>query len=133
MSSHELARAVEPYLRPQDQLLVRGEFDSASSLVFYTGRRRAFVWHETYHTLESMAKLFPDSPPIFLDDAAVTAMWRGPVRVFLFVPPELKEKTLADLPADGTFLLEEFGGKAIYVNERLRPEMPSAAELAQRH
>jgi hypothetical protein len=55
------------------------------------------------------------------------------VRVFLFVPPELKEKALADLPADSTFLLEEFGGKGIYVNERLRPEMRSVAELAQRH
>ena len=59
-------------------------------------------------------------------------MWHGPVRVFLFVPPELKEQALADLPADSTFLLEEFGGKTIYVNERLRPEMPSVAELARR-
>lgn len=132
MSSHELARAVVPFLRPQDQLVVVGEFDSASSLVFYTGRRRAYVWHETYHTLESMAKMFPDSPKIILDDPALATMWRGPARLFLFVPPELQEKALAELPADSTFLLEEFGGKAIYVNERVRPEMRSVAELAQR-
>ncbi|MDP9268424.1 MAG: glycosyltransferase family 39 protein [Acidobacteriota bacterium] len=131
LSSRHLARAVMPYLRPEDQLVVRGEFDSASSLVFYTGRRRAYVWGETYHTLESMAKLFPDSPKIFLDDAALAAMWRAPVRIFLFVPPELKEKALAALPPDGTFLLEQFGGKTIYVNQRLRPDMPSVAELAQ--
>ncbi|MBI2678467.1 MAG: glycosyltransferase family 39 protein [Candidatus Koribacter versatilis] len=131
MSSHELARAVVPFLRSQDQLVVV-EFDSASSLVFYTGRRRAYVWREAYHTLESMAKMFPDSPKIFLDDPALAAMWRGPTRVFLSVPAELQEKTLAELPADSMFLLEEFGGKAIYVNERVRPEMRSVAELAQR-
>jgi hypothetical protein len=131
MSSRHLARAVMPYLRPQDQLVVRGEFDSASSLVFYTGRRRAYVWGETYHTLESMAKLFPDSPKIFLDDAALAGMWHAPVRIFLFVPPELKEKALASLPADSTFVLEQFGGKTIYVNQRLRPDMRSVAELAQ--
>src|SRR3954470_5633565 len=133
MSSRELARAVTPFLRPQDVLVVRGEFDFASSLVFYTGRRRAYIWGETYHTLESMAKMFPDSPKIFLSDPQVGAIWNGPVRVFLFVPPELKEQALAALPPESTFLLEEFGGKSIYVNQRLRPQSLSVAELAQRH
>jgi 4-amino-4-deoxy-L-arabinose transferase-like glycosyltransferase len=130
LSSEALASATRPYLAPEDQLVVAGEFDSASSWVFYAQRRRAFVWRETYHTLESMARMFPDSPPIFLDDAALDRMWRGPVRVFLFVPPELKQKTLEHLPPDATFLLEQYGGKGIYVNQPVRPGMRSLAAPA---
>lgn len=128
MSSHALARAMLPHLGPGDRLVVAGEFDSASSWVFYAGRRQAYVWRETYHTLESMARMFPDSPNIFLDDAALQRMWAGPGRVFLFVPAEMREVTFQHLPADRTFLLEEYGGKAILVNQRLRPEMRSLAE-----
>jgi hypothetical protein len=132
MSSRVLARAVMPYLHPGDQLVIAGEFDSASSLVFYTGRHRAFIWREQYHTLQSMASMFPDSPPVFLDDAHLDALWHGPATVFLFVPPDLKDVTQAHLPADATYVLDEYGGKAIYVNQRLRPDMPSLAELARR-
>ena len=133
MSSRVLARAVTPYLDAEDPIVVCGEFDSASSLVFYTGRRRAFIWHEIYNTMGSMARLFPDSPKLFLDDAGFAQMWHGPVRVFLFVPPELKDWALARLPADGTYRLEEFGGKTVYVNQRVRPDIRSLAELAAAH
>jgi 4-amino-4-deoxy-L-arabinose transferase-like glycosyltransferase len=132
MSSRVLARAVNPYLRPEDKLVIAGEFDSASSLIFYTHRSRAYLWRETYKTFSSMASLFPDSPHIFLDDTALTQLWDGPARVFVFVPPEMKEQATAFLPPDRTFLLEQFGGKEIYVNQRLRPDMPSLAELAAR-
>jgi 4-amino-4-deoxy-L-arabinose transferase-like glycosyltransferase len=128
MSSYQLARAVGPYLRAEDPIVIAGEFDSGSSLIFYTGRRRAFIWHEDYHTLESMAKMFPDSPQIFLDDAALRQMWIGPQRVFLFVPSELKEQVAAALPSDSTYVFEQYGGKQILVNQRVRPDLPTLAQ-----
>jgi 4-amino-4-deoxy-L-arabinose transferase-like glycosyltransferase len=129
MSSYQLAQAVKPYLRPEDPIVVAGEFDSASSLMFYTGRRHAFVWHEDYHTLESMAKLFPDSPKIFLQDDAFRQLWSGPQRVFVFVPPELKEQIDAQLPPDSSYVLEQYGGKLILVNQRVRPDLPTLGQL----
>ena len=128
MSSYALAQATRPHLRADDQLVVAGEFDSASSWVFYSGRRRAFIWREIYHTLSSMARMFPDSPPIFLDDAGLERMWNGSGRVFLFVPPELRQRTLESLPAERTFLLEEYGGKLILINQPVQPGMKSLAE-----
>jgi len=46
-------------------------------------------------------------------------LWRSAQRVFLFVPPEQREEARKRLPADATYLVEEGGGKAVYVNHPL--------------
>ncbi len=117
MSSQRLARVIDRYLEPQDAVAVYGEFDAASSVSFYTGRR-LWVYNGRYNNLE-LGSHYPDAPKIFLDDQTFPQFWRAPHRVFLVVPPEQREAALARLPADSSWVLAELGGKLLCVNEPL--------------
>ena len=130
MSSRPLARAVLKQLQPDDQIVIYGEFDPGSSLSFYT-RRKVWIYNGRYNGLE-FGSYYPDAPRIFLTDNDFPAMWRGPHRVFLFVPPEQHEAALVRLPLDSTYLLAESGGKTIYLNRPLTPDQPTLAQLRPR-
>ena len=119
LSTRPLLQRVEPYLQPQDQLVLYGEFDAGSSIAFYTGRR-LLLWNGRYNNL-APGSYYPDAPHLFLTDEEFMPLWRSAQRVFLFVPPEQREEARKRLPADATYLVEEGGGKAIYVNHPLMP------------
>lgn len=125
LSSHALALAVNRELRPQDQIVIYGEYGAGSSLCFYTNRP-AWIYNGDYNNL-AMGAIFPDSPHIFLDDQTFPAFWQRPERVFLFVPPEQREAAVARLPANHAWLFAQSGGKSIYVNQPLTPgQLPVA-------
>ena len=117
LSTRPLLQRVEPYLQPQDQLVLYGEFDAGSSIAFYAGRR-LLLWNGQYNNL-APGSYYPDAPHLFLTDEEFMPLWRSAQRVFLFVPPEQREEARKRLPADTTYLLEEGGGKAVYVNHPL--------------
>ncbi len=112
LSSRELARALHSAAGPADRIVVNGEYESGSTLNFYTGRqlyilngRSANLWWGSYYA---------DAPQIFLDDSGIEQMWRGPERVFLFTPDEQTPK-LRNLLGD-TRIFARSGGKTILVN-----------------
>ena len=76
---------------------------------------------------------YPDAPPTFLDDKQFPALWRGPERVFIFVPEEFRKDALSRLPPDSSYLLAESAGKYIFVNQPLRPDLPVLATVLKRH
>ncbi len=119
LSTQPLLQRVQPYLHPQDQLVLYGEFDAGSSIAFYTGRR-LLLWNGRYNNL-APGSYYPDAPHLFLTDEEFMPLWRSAQRVFLFVPAEQREEARKRLPADATYLVEEGGGKAIYVNHPLMP------------
>ena len=127
MSSRPLAVAINRYLRPEDAVVIYGEFDSGSSIGFYT-QRRLWVYNGLYNNLE-LGSHYPDAPRIFLDDQTFPDFWRVPHRVFIFIPEEQREKAFARLPADSTWVLDELGGKLVCVNQRLDPSEPTLAEF----
>jgi hypothetical protein len=115
LSSRPLLRTVEAQISSGDTLALYGEFDAMSSVAFYTGRQ-LLLWNGRYNNL-APGSYYPDAPHIFLSDPEFLALWRGPMRVLLFVPPEHRAAAAQRLPAAGSYLLAESGGKAVYANQ----------------
>ena len=91
LSSARLADAIRPRLRPEDVIVLNGEYESGSTLGFYLHRqvrilngRSSNLWYGSF---------FSDAPAIFDEDASMAALWNGPRRVFLLTdaahPPHL--------------------------------------------
>ena len=115
LSSRPLLRTVEARISSADTLALYGEFDAMSSVAFYSDRQ-LLLWNGRYNNL-APGSYYPDAPRIFLSDPEFLALWRGPKRVLLFVPPEHRVAAAQRLPAAGTYLLAESGGKAVYANQ----------------
>jgi len=127
LSSRALAEAIARQLRADDQIVLYGDFYSGCTVSFYT-HRKTWLYNGRYYGLE-FGSYYPDAPRIFLTDYDFPAFWRGPRRVFLFVPKQKRRELLVRLPLDSAYLLAESGGKAVYVNQPLSPNQPTLAQL----
>lgn len=127
MSSRPLARTIESYLRPDDRIVLYGDFYLGSTIGYYA-RQETFIYNGRYNSLE-FGSYYPDAPRIFLTDNDFPALWRGPQRVFLFVPQPLQREARVRLPVDSTYVLAEMGGKTLYANRPLTPGQPTLAKL----
>ena len=114
LSSKPLVVKVKTQIEPTDTVAIYGEFDASSSVAFYTGRK-LLIWNGRYNNLEA-GSYYPDAPHIFLKDEEFLPLWQSPRRVFLFVPSEKRDDATKRLPAAGTYLIAESGGKAVYSN-----------------
>ena len=130
LSSRPLADELLKWLQPNDRLVIYGEFDAGSSLSFYA-HRQAWIYNGRYNGLE-FGSYLPDAPSIFLTDRDFPGLWHGPVRVFLFVPPEQRQQALLRLPLDHAYLVAERGGKALFVNRTLEPGQLTLEESVPR-
>jgi hypothetical protein len=117
LSTQALAQKLVPQLRPDDTIAIYGEYDASSSVSFYT-HRHVLIWNGRKNNLEA-GSYYPDAPHIFLTDADFPKLWGGSLRVFLFVPEDQLAETRKRLPAAGTYLLAQSGGKALYSNQPL--------------
>jgi hypothetical protein len=112
LSSKDLAREIAARARPEDRVMIYGDQAFGSSLLFYLQRPIDLVEGRT--TSMWFGSTFPDAPKIYLTDADLQRDWRGPLRVFLFVPPHLKARVDALLPSK--FVVAEVSGKYVYSN-----------------
>jgi 4-amino-4-deoxy-L-arabinose transferase-like glycosyltransferase len=119
LSSRDLAREVRRQLRPTDLVATYGDFYLGSSFAFYLNRQ-LLLYDGRKNSLE-FGSHDPDAPPIFYSDADFPRLWRGPQRVFLFLSTDSRSDVLSRLPSENTYLLEESGGKAVYVNRPVEP------------
>ena len=119
LGSEPLAAAIQPNLQPGEQIVCDGEYANASSVNFYTGQQ--MLIYNGRITGLWFGSLFPDAPPIFLGDAELARIWRGPNRVY-FVTGDAKKKDLLGKIAP-TFALAKAGGKFVYTN---RPQQPAS-------
>ncbi len=110
LSSKALAEAIQPVFRPGDTIVIAGEYESASTLNFYT-RQPVHILHERSANLW-YGSFFPDAPQVFETQESFARLWAGAARVFLWTdtsaPPQL-----AGLAA---YELARSGGKYIFVN-----------------
>ncbi len=127
MSSRTLVASVAPFLRPEDPVVLYGKIEAGSSIAYYA-HRRLLLWNGRYNNTLEPGSYYPDAPAIFLTDADFPGLWRSEQRVFLFVPAERSEAALKRLPRETTYLLATSGGKAVYVNHRIQPELKSLEE-----
>ena len=115
MSSRTLARDIQRELRPEDKVMIYGDQAYGSSLTFYlqrqvllvNGRSTSLLWGSKY----------PDAPHIFLNDDDLLREWRGPHRVFLFVPGE-KSAQVKSVLGSTPRIFAEVSGKQILTNQK---------------
>ncbi len=79
--------------RSPGQLIVYGDQANASSVIFYTHRQALLVNGRS--TSMIWGSMYPDVPPIFLEDTDLVAAWGHGPRHFLVVPPESDEHVQA--------------------------------------
>jgi len=123
LSSKPLVEEVIGKISDGDVIAVYGEFDGSSSVNFYTNHN-VLIWNGRYNNLAAGAK-YPDAPPIFFQNQAFYKVWRGPKRVFLFIPAEKRKEAAKWVPTKGSFLLAESGGKAVYSNQPNQETSPT--------
>ena len=112
LSSKKLADAVQQEFRPGDVIVSYGTYEDASTLNFYVRQPIHVVNTRTEGNLYG-GSLFPDAPAIFDDDASLQALWKGPHRVFLWVPEGGEPDYIRQ---SGSYLLARSGGKLILMN-----------------
>ncbi len=115
LSSHRLAMAVAPQLRPDDLIVIHGEYEAASTLGFYLRRsdlhilegRSSNLWYGSF---------FPDAPKIFETPESLARRWPGPQRVFLWQDLNNDPGPVPSLPGPA-YLIVKSGGKEILSNQ----------------
>jgi hypothetical protein len=120
LCSKKLADAVQQEFRPGDVMVSYGTYEDASTLNFYV-RQPIHVVNSRTEGDMYYGSLFPDAPAIFDDDASLTALWKGPRRVFLWVE---EDKVPAFIRQSGSYQLARSGGKLILMNRTwaVRPQ-----------
>ena len=122
LGSKPLALAIERYYKPGDTIVVNGQYSRASSILFYTGIQM--------HMLNGLTNdlwfgsLYPDCPKVFEDDASFARLWRGPGRVFFFIPSDLNIDPLQKLGAP-YYLVAKAGEKSVYSNQPVAVAAPN--------
>jgi hypothetical protein len=122
LGSKPLALAIQRYYKPGDTIVVNGQYSRASSILFYTGIQM--------HMLNGLTNdlwfgsLYPDCPKVFEDDASFARLWRGPGRVFFFIPSDLNTDPLQKLGVP-YYLVAKAGEKSVYTNQPLAVAAPN--------
>ena len=128
LSSAQLAEAIRPQLRPDDLIVLHGEYEAGSTLGFYLQRPNGYTAspkraQNPIHILEGRSSnlwygsFFPDAPPIFETPASLAARWPGPQRIFLWQSLTDPPNTLPALPGP-VYVLARSGGKEIVSNRQ---------------
>jgi hypothetical protein len=112
LTSKQLADAIEPELKPDDIIVIHGEYEAGSSLGFYLRRNDLHILNGRSSNLW-YGSFFSDAPPIFEDEVSLGLRWTGVRRVFLW--QDLNEKVPA-LPGK-VFFITQGGGKEILSNQ----------------
>ena len=112
LGSKPLAVAIKRELQPADQIVCDGEYANASSVNFYTGRQM-LIFNGRINGLW-YGSLFPDAPPIFIDDAQLARAWQGPTRIYFVTGGDNRRGYLEKLGP--TYELAKSGGKFVFSN-----------------
>ena len=112
LSSKKLAQTIAAAVAPGDRIVINGEYESGSTLNFYTG-------HQVYILNGRSAKLwfgssYSDAPRIFLKDNDLAQLWQERGRVFLFT--KRAQKTRLEQRVGPARVFAGSGGKLVLVN-----------------
>ena len=114
LSSKGLAQVIQKEFRQGDRIVINGVYEKGSSINYYThlqvcvlNGHNGNLWYGSY---------FPDSPPIFYDDASFLDLWNSGRRVFFYSEASPLEGFLSRHPDFKCRLLADKGGKKVMVN-----------------
>jgi 4-amino-4-deoxy-L-arabinose transferase-like glycosyltransferase len=114
LSSRPLAQAINGAFKEGDVIVINGEYESGSSVNFYT-RRMVYILNGRSANLE-YGSYFSDAPQIFLSDADIARRWREPGRIFLVTDAARLDELKRTLNAP-VFTFAESGGKLVLTNQ----------------
>jgi 4-amino-4-deoxy-L-arabinose transferase-like glycosyltransferase len=113
LGSYPLVTAIQHEYQPGELIVSDGEYTRTTSINFYTGVQELILngringlWY---------GSLFPDSPPIFLDDQQFASLWNGTKRVYLVTPGDHRRDYLEKIGP--VFELAHAGGKYVFTNQ----------------
>ena len=128
LSSKKLADAIESHWTPGAVIETNGDYETASSVNFYTHRQIRMlngrcnnIWY---------GSVFPDAPKVFDDDISFAKLWRSEQTVFLLTVENAvaKDSTSGRCPQDDRLpanfekekacVLAKWGGELVLTNER---------------
>jgi hypothetical protein len=117
LSSRPLARAIQRVLKPQDVVVINGEYYNASSLGFYLPPK-LYLLNGRMTGLE-FGSHYPDAPPLFIGDADMAKWWIGSRRIFLFTNGGEQLAAVEKLlPPDQIHVIASSGGKSVLSNRK---------------
>ncbi len=112
LGSQPLAAEIQKRYKPGEQIACDHEYSYASSVNFYT-EKQMLILNGRVNGLW-FGSLYPDAPPIFLDDAAFAKLWSGASRVYIVTADDRKQASLASIaPA---YQIAKAGGKFVLSN-----------------
>ncbi len=111
LTSKRLASAIAIELKPDDLIVIHGEYESASTLGFYLRRNNLHILEGRSSNLW-YGSFFPDAPPIFEDAGSLRIKWSGPQRIFLWTEPDH-----VPMVAGKVYFIAQSGGKEILSNQ----------------
>ena len=112
LGSKPLATAIQAQFRPGEQIICDGEYANASSVNFYTGQQM-LIFNGRINGLW-YGSLFPDAPPIFIDDADLASAWGGPARLYFVTASDQRRAYLENLGPVRE--IARAGGKFVFSN-----------------
>jgi 4-amino-4-deoxy-L-arabinose transferase-like glycosyltransferase len=114
LSSRPLAEAINRDIKDGDVIVINGEYESGSSVNFYT-RRQVSILNGRSANLE-YGSYFKDAPAIFLNNDDLRARWREDKRIFL-VTDAAQLDALKQTVNAPVFTFAESGGKLVITNK----------------
>jgi 4-amino-4-deoxy-L-arabinose transferase-like glycosyltransferase len=114
LSSRPLAEAINREFKDGDVIVINGEYESGSSINFYT-RRQVSILNGRAANLE-YGSYFNDAPPIFLNTDDLRQRWREPARIFLVTDAAQLDQLERAINAP-VFRFAESGGKLVLSNQ----------------
>ena len=114
LSSRPLAEAINRDIKDGDVIVINGEYESGSSVNFYT-RRQVAILNGRSANLE-YGSYFKDAPAIFLNNDDIRARWREGGRIFL-VTDAAQLDALKQMINAPVFTFAESGGKLVITNK----------------
>lgn len=113
LSSKKLAMAIRQHYRPGDVVVVKGLYENASTLNFYTGIHLLSMHTPTGNMW--YGSKFPDAPQVWQTPVSFPSLWNGATRVFLWSDQD----SPAELQGEPAFVVIRNGGKTIFTNQPL--------------
>ena len=115
LSSRDLANEIERRWEPDSKIIFNGEYETGSSIAFYTGRQ-VFLLNGRV-TGMAFGSTYADAPQVFLDNPDLPELWKSGKRVFLFTEKGRKEDALNLLKGLPVYQLADRGGKSVLMNQ----------------
>ena len=113
LSSRPLAEALRQ--APPGTLVVSDQYYAFSSVFFYANRR-GLLWDGRVNNLE-YGSLAPDAPAVFIDDAGLARLWRGPQRCYVVVAGSWLPRLERVAGREHLKLVAAAGGKFLFSND----------------